>query len=460
MPKQPERIRPAVLVTILAVAGLVVLGLFVLNRSKTAEAHTSTPAAPAELPQPSHDGPPFRVTQQPVNSSSHVPSLSDRPESFLAKVVQRQSGPKNVPVSELLALIHNESAALGARRKAAKALGKSGSDEAFEAVKEILRESPSRIKAAIAEGLAESSHPDAKDLLFTLLDDQDEVCARGAVRGLGFMGSPEAVQKLVQTLHDENRPDSVRTEAALALGEMENPGAMVALMQAARSTEDPEIVQSILDGVGNRPISETREFFESYLQTPGLDSELKVAAIEALGNAEGAISDLLVNYTADADPEIRAAAAWALSASDRGEVGGDVLKALEREQDPSVRLRLYQALGNQQEYDLSSALVLVKSERDEAARLAAYHLLASHPAAGEDRGVLQFLQAVAVPELKATALNERQEFHHRLSSIMALGRAGRSTSAATDALQEVVGAGVDPRVKEAAITAIRTIAGH
>lgn len=351
--------------------------------------------------------------------------------------------------AELLGILRDPAQPLKARRDAGRVLAGSSSPEALAAVREALASGPPYLQAAIAEGLGQSAAPEAKERLRSLLRHPDEVVARGAIRGWANAGSVEGVQVMTDVLYGGDWPESVRGEAALGLGEAtDRPEARVALTNAAWHLRDGDLAPLVLEGLGHHPIDTTSAFFREYLATPGLPSELRVAAVEAMGQASGEVTPLLLEYVQDPDPEVRAGAAWALStAEESGMAGALLLEFLRNEPEGEVRQRLYQALGNQVDYDAGAVIPLLATETDREVRLAGLNLLAQACQTSPDPAMTDYFDRVAVPELRETALNggTRQD---SLASVMALERSG--TPAARMALEDIARLSSDPRVVAAA----------
>lgn len=216
--------------------------------------------------------------------------------------------------ARLLAIMLDKSLSLQLRRQAARSLGKAGTDEAMTALKSALtNDNPPYLKAAIAEGLGESPNPEARDLLHQLVTGKDEITARGAARGLAARGDADAVETLGNLLFNEQTPLSVRTEAALALGDVDLPGAQDLLTRAISQIQDEDVQESVLDGLGRRPFSDTEEFFRNYLNSPKVSPDSKILAIEAITDADGDVAGFLRNYVNDPNPNVRAAATEAVS---------------------------------------------------------------------------------------------------------------------------------------------------
>jgi len=215
--------------------------------------------------------------------------------------------------ARLTSIMLDNSAPLQLRRQAAHALGKIGTDEAMAVLKSALTNSaPPYVKASIAEGLGESPNPEARDLLHQLVNGKDQTIARGAERGLAARGDADAADTLGNLLFNDQTPLSVRTEAALALGDVNLPAALDLLTRAGSQIHDEDVIESVLDGLGRRPISETETFFGNYLNSPDVPPESKVLAIEAVRDADGDVTPFLSKYWNDANSDVRAAAKEAL----------------------------------------------------------------------------------------------------------------------------------------------------
>src|SRR5439155_7579336 len=127
---------------------------------------------------------------------------------------------------------------------------------------------------------------------------------------------------------------------------------------------------------------------------------------------------------------------------------------LQQETSAEVRLRLYQALASQENYDAEKVLALTQKESDQGARLAGLDLLAEVCRSAPIDAVLEFFKQTAVAELKRTALTA-ESLPDRLASVTALRHA--RTAEANDALQEIAGAAGERKVVEAARAALQTV---
>lgn len=283
---------PVAIVLALAVAVLVFSGYKTENPGQlhTTES-TSSPAAVS------------------TSSSPTPPRVMIRPSEANSSSSQAESDP-----ARLAAVLADSSSSQPARRAAARALAKLGTPEAMAALKSALaaKDTPPYVKAAIAEVLGESPSLEATALLHELLDGKDETVARAAARGLASRGDADAVSTLGNTLYNEQTPLGVRTEAALALGDVDLPSAQDLLTRAIAQIHDEDIQESILDGLGRRPFAETEPFFSQYLDSPNVPPDFKVLAIEAITDADGDVPSFLSKYLTADNADVRAAAKSAL----------------------------------------------------------------------------------------------------------------------------------------------------
>jgi HEAT repeat protein len=265
----------------------------------------------------SHSGnPPKSPAQATVAVTASNVTATPRETSARPPRIPHVSQPQSMTEPEtdrLAALLLDKNAPLQVRRQSARSLAHIGTEQALATLKSgLISDLPPYVKAAIAESLGQVSSPEATALLHELVNGKDETVARGAARGLASRGDADAANTLGTLLFNDQTPLSVRTESALALGDVNLPAAQDYLTRAISQIHDDDVLESALDGMGRRPFSETEEFFRNYLNSPTVPTEAKVLAIEAVRDADGEITPFLSNYANDANPDIRNAAKEAL----------------------------------------------------------------------------------------------------------------------------------------------------
>jgi HEAT repeat protein len=432
-----QGVRPGVFIAVLSAAALLLLGgVLLFSRKASAPASATSSGTVASVPV---------ARQAPQTAPVGTVNPGNLPAS--TPVVTPANTNVQVSVQDLVAALTDLSQPLSVRKKAIKSLAQLGTPEALAALKAALLSGSEDFRAAIAEGMGECATPECAAMLSGLLDDSSETVVKAAVRGLAQQGSPQAVTALTQLLYDSQRSQNVRAAAAQGLATIDQPGAMTTLAQAAVNITDEAVVSRVLDAIATRNITETQPFFQNYLQSTA-STELKVDAVEALAQAKGDPGAYLASLVSNPDPEIRAAAAWAMSDTDaEGNFGTQLLSQLRVESASDVRVRLYQALGNQESFDVFAAMAAVKNEADPTARVAGLDLLARTLRNQPDPTVQSYFDQTAAPELEKVALNG-ETTADRMAAVTALIRAG--TPAALGALQQLTQQTKDPRVLNSA----------
>jgi HEAT repeat protein len=398
--------RPIVLVAVLVVAAAVV-GVFYFRPGPQTISPDQTPVANTDQSL-AKDG----------SKSKPAPATVGTPneQGAAVKVVSARE------IHDFVQILKDAARPVSEKRAAVATLAGSGSPDAIAALIEAMRGAPDDLRAVIAEGLGNCTSPDCFKALVGLVGDASPAVAEAAIRGLGKQGTAEAAATLSQLLGDAQQPGNLRVEAALALGEVSQPGVTDALTQAVKQTGDEDLAAAAMRALGSRNFTETESFFQDYLRSRDVTTENRVAAIEALANAQGDPTALLVSLAADPESDVRVAAASALTSTEvTGNAGAQLLALAQAETDPDVRLRLYQAMENQESFDPKAALALVQGEKDPSARIAGMDMLARELRDHPSPDLQAFFSQTAIPELKQMALNG-ETFDDRQQAIIALAR--------------------------------------
>jgi len=390
--------------------------------------------------------PPAATNTVPLSSVS--PEEAHRIAATLADLFGGSTQAPSGDVWDLIQRLQDPGATPEARRMAARELALQDDPLALAFLSESARNGPPRLRALIAEALGTSPLPEARDILLPLLNDPDPAVGRGALRGLAAAPSAETALLLGGMLNDARRPESIRSEAALILGTLPDPAASCVLIEALREAASESLRAQLWDAIGMRPILETGDFVREMVQSPVPNDLQRLAAIESLSGSAEDVSSLLTPILRDGDPEVREAAAWSLSVNEHAVSAAPwVLDALMNESDPGVRLRLYDALGNQQSMDAPRLMALVEGEAHPRVRLAGLQALAMTLQRGGAPERSAWFDSTAVPFLQQEAL-ATSDLLHRMTAVTTLARVG--SPAALDALQVIAQQSDDPRLAQAA----------
>jgi HEAT repeat protein len=372
------------------------------------------------------------------------------------KALNKQLSPEDITESDLReaqTVVVDRTNSLKTRQQAAWDLATMGDAQSLDVLKELLMDprTPAALKATIFEGLGYSYEPQAKELLLEGLEDDDETIVRAGIRGLGVLGDADSISILSDILYSQEASDSIVGQAAMALGGIEQHEAYGVLVNAyndSQVTQRENLREDIISALGQRDISETADFLQQIVDDNPVGESLRVAAVEAVEDAQGDKSAFLLNNLHDPDSEVRAAAAWALAVDEEPAQVADLLgEMLVYEQDPEVRKRLYQAVANQSTPENESLTGLVLAEPDTDARLAGYDLLAQQLQNSESTEFAQQFDELVVPQLRETALTAKH-LNQRLSAVISLKRA--QTDESFLALERIAQESADARVVEAA----------
>jgi len=353
---------------------------------------------------------------------------------------------------ELISILFDQKASLKDRRQAAWTLAKSATKEVLQTLEQFLslQSTPAYIKAAVVDGLGYSSDPEARELIIEALKNEDEVVVCGAIRGLSVIGDEGTVTILSNFINSTDATEGVAAEAAIGLGNIDHPDAYNALIEAYYSAEkagNADLKNDIITALGKRDISETEEFFLNILDENKSNPSMRLAAVEALRDAQGDTGLFFLSSLNDEEPEVRAEAAWALTFAEvPGNYGMELQAHLASEDNAEVRKRLYQALGNQEDSDIDAIAGIVFEDADLDARLAGYDFLARNIRSSENEILREQFEKKAIPELKSIALSE-ESLNLKLSAVISLKRAG--TEGSFSALEEIAERSSDPKVLRA-----------
>jgi HEAT repeat protein len=291
---------------------------------------------------------------QPARASSRAAGESASPEELMvfSSLTRLRGATATRSIIALSTGLLDASRPLNERQRIAWELGKLKSEEAVAILRQGLHEGPAALRSTIAEALGNSESSQAHSLLRELLKDKDQAVARAAIRGIAAVGDADSVQLLAQVALDSRALEDMRIESALALGKVTSPAASDALIKVLGETSNEVFLEAIISGLGEQSFAETEQTFRALLDNPNTTTELRVAAVEALGHAQGDPTILLMEQFDDPEPAVRAAAAWALANLENlGNLAPRLLSLHARETDPEVRARIVQALEHHRDVD-------------------------------------------------------------------------------------------------------------
>jgi HEAT repeat protein len=360
-------------------------------------------------------------------------------------------------LEETIARFLDESVDLAQRRLYAYRLARVGSPECVAALLKVFQTAPPEHKAAMAQLIGSTGNPAAKEWLWPLLEDGDKRVVKAGIRGLSAIGGDDVTARISRVLADARYEEPIRIEAALGLGTIGTPGARDALTEAFNQRPSSELATQILNSLGQFEYPTVAETFDQYLAARETPRAMRVVAVEALaGSSSEAVPFLLGVAERDADTDVRASAAWAISSHETvSDLGPALADMAEREPAADVRRRLYEALLAQADIPAERLLPRVRAERDIEARVAGFNAVGLGARHQPDSALASAFDQEIVPELLriATAPNS---VNIQLRAVFALRRA--DTTAAQAALAMIAN-NARPQVATAARNGLRATGG-
>jgi len=276
--------------------------------------------------------------------------------------------------------------------------------------------------------------------LLSVLKDENAAVRLAAVQSLGNLSDPRAVDALVQALKTDTDPE-VREAAAEALGEIDSPRAVPGLIAALGSEKVGAVRAKIAWALGEIDDKRAVEALGAVVRDP--DAEVRRQAVSALGELESAAAvPMLIPALKDADIETRKQAASAL-----GEIGSkdavEALIPLTKDADAEVRKQTVQALGQIEDKRALPALEAAVRDANVEVRRQAIEAI----------GQLDELRS-APPALITALKDDDQEV--RKAAVEALGQL--EDEEAVPALIPLT-RDADVEVKRAAVEALSSIGG-
>jgi HEAT repeat protein/beta-lactamase regulating signal transducer with metallopeptidase domain len=178
--------------------------------------------------------------------------------------------------------------------------------------------------------------------LLSVLGDEHPAVRLAAVQSLGQLTDPRAVDALVQALRTDTDA-RVREAAAEALGEIDSPRALPGLIAALGAERVGAVRAKIAWALGEIGDARAVEALGSVVRDP--EVEVRRQAVEALGELESkAAVPMLLPALRDSDVETRKNAAEALGQLQSADaIAG--LSVATRDSEPEVRKQAVEALG-------------------------------------------------------------------------------------------------------------------
>jgi len=307
----------------------------------------ATAAEPTEVP----------AEPQPVAEESPTPQFDEIDALFadLAPAVVSKNKKRAMEVLDALAAAGNRSIEPLAdlmnnapdenvREYAAFGLAKIGTPEAVNELLDAIRnEKDERLKENLRALLRRTRNPGIVDTAFEgLLQDEENWWSKDAAGILGSIGTPKVVSRLVNTAGSVEGEYQARIASSLA--RIRNEDAIPALGESLSNDAPPVIVEGLSSALAGMGTPEATEALLNAVRDTTDQQKLESMwlAFRQLTNKEAV--PLLDKALDDEDSNVRAAAANALGHFENEPILAHLRAAYERESDVSVREAIERAI--------------------------------------------------------------------------------------------------------------------
>jgi HEAT repeat protein len=393
----------------------------------------------------------------PVVPKYSLPAESNRcgiPKDTVFKIVSSLFNTPNDKRdrTELMTVLYDETSSPAKRCNAAFLLAREANDVTIDLLKNLFydQDTDPQLKAAILAGIGYSNNPLKTSMIWDGLEDGNEEVVCGAIRGLQGFTEDYAVEALVSLVNFSQSSSKVKSEVIASLGEIKNPTATQVLVDLYKTFSEQgnvSFLAEIVTAAGHRDIEQIRPFLENVLNDERSDASVRLALAESLENSSQQVSFLLLPLLQDPDNQVREAAAWSLATTETtGDIASELITAVKQEMDSEVRKRLFQALQEQENFNVAEILPIISAETDVSAKIAGYDVVSTRLYEKDTQTQNWFIEQ-ALPILKDAALNG-EKLSVRLSAVIVLKKAGISES--EHVLAEIAEISTDPKVVRAA----------
>ncbi len=339
------------------------------------------------------------------------------------------------------------------RRRLAYRLAREATPSALAALEKVMMEAPPEHRAFMAQLIGSTGNPKVFPMLWALVDGTDERVALAAIRGLSARGNDAVAGRLAEILQDSKRSLALRIEAACGLGNIGGDVSLAALSNAFARVPEDALAEQVLNSLGRFPFARTGAMFKEFVSAVGVSPELRTLAVESLAHTSDDVVPWLVELAgSDRDPNVRAGAAWAISAHETvTNLGTTLAGMLESEQDADVRRRLYEAMLPQADIPAEKLAAVVMAESDPSARVAGFNALGRTAFQQPASSARLMFDELVVPELVRIATTPNS-LNLQMRAVFALRRA--QTETAQEALA-MIASRAQPQVASAARNGLR-----
>jgi len=244
-------------------------------------------------------------------------------------------------------------------------LGRANNEESLNYLRTIIDAAPLSILAERAV-LGISLHDDARvapTLKNFIRTSPNQRIRSSAIYWLGQVGGEQAF--LADIVRNDAEDKKFRRQAAHAIGESKDRGALNTLQSLYDVVKDPDIRRSIIQAAGNNQETEAAFSFLLKVARNEPDRDARRAAVRQLGQfgTDAAVDELMKIYSSETDIDVKRAALQGLAQTKNAKGQARLLEVARTDPNPDLRRQAINRLPERGEAVVDDLIKLYDSER-------------------------------------------------------------------------------------------------
>ena len=246
-------------------------------------------------------------------------------------------------------------------------LGRANNEESLNYLRALAAGAPMNLLGERAVlGISLHDDPRVASMLKTFISgSQNQRIRSASVHWLGQVGGEQTF--LADLVRNTAEDVKLRRQAAHAIGESGDRGALNMLQALYESVKDVEVKRSIIHATGNNQDEEAAYAFLIKIARSDPEKQSRRTAVQQLGEFErqNIVEELSKLYGGEADAEVKKAILHALAETKSPGAQARLLELARSEPDPELRKRAIHVLAERGEAAIADLLNLYDAERNQ-----------------------------------------------------------------------------------------------